>query len=141
MTRKVSDDVNQRVMDLWNDDKTSTEIAAQLDLTRSKVSGIIHRMKAKGFVVTRSPAEPTVPKPRRRRRSPAKPAPAPKQLDLFEQPVGIGIFELKKKSCRWPLKGAVGAAMRYCGETTQEPPYCMCHSALAYTSSIMPRHR
>jgi hypothetical protein len=131
-------ELSLKVIELWNAGNSSGLIADELDMTRSQVSGIIHRLKGRVAIVRgHNPLQskhtdkksPGAPKPEALKKPPPPP-PLPPPVE------GLGIHELKKTSCRWPVAGCKDS-MRYCGATTYEPPYCEHHSLIAYATPVM----
>lgn len=54
-------------------------------------------------------------------------------VEISHQP--IGIFDLNKNTCRWPVDGE-GADTRYCGaqaeSDAEDAPYCAAHASIAF---------
>jgi hypothetical protein len=119
-----------KVIELWNEGKSTGIIAGELGMTRSAVSGVVHRLRGR-VAITRGHRPLTFkrppPRPPRPPKVPKAPEPPP------PPPEGLGIYELKNTSCRWPIEG-VKLSMRYCGVTTYDPPYCEHHSSIAYAA-------
>jgi len=136
---------NEIIAEMWENGKTSGEIAKARGITRGTVMGVIHRFKEKGRVFHRiankavtiaQPQEkvkpmvknlgPIEPKIKVHKPAPA-PIPEPPKLDG-----GITIFELTSKSCRYILGPVNGENTRYCGEPRTSTAYCNQHKALCY---------
>ena len=46
----MTEERNKTIVILWNENKTSSEIAMMLDVTRSTVAGVVNRLRDKGFI-------------------------------------------------------------------------------------------
>jgi hypothetical protein len=150
VVKKNPDALKERVLDLWQEGKSGSEIVALLSpdyaVTRGRVIGIVHRLRAKGVLVVHHEAKPPAP----RVTAPPRPkapwvaalpkflppaAPAPKPAAAVESAVPakpLTIMELTWKSCRWPVGSFSDSdSMTFCGAEATGHTYCREHRLLA----------
>ena len=149
---------HQKVVELWNQNLTGTEIAKEMGLTRNAVLGLIFRLRSRGDVELRhdipvelrKPQPPREPKPKiekpkkvkrenvvvfkPREVSLPKFRPDPAQIVMeFVMPANpITLMELGPNSCRYILSVDTPVGAVYCGEPKAIKSYCMHHASLCY---------
>ena len=141
---------NQRIVSLWEQGRTSGEIATLLGVTRSSVMGVVHRARRDGYVIARAPR--IKPEPEKVTRMPKKPpltavTPPPMKVGspsdaevaaaaraMAQPPAKRNnkpktIMQLGHFDCRWILPNNL-----YCGETAKsaQTPWCEEHYQLVY---------
>lgn len=123
---------------MWAAGATLTEIARDLGVTRSTVSGKKHRLKLPPRREASPPKKRRVPSPHRQPRpNVRKPIIVPERVvsiadaDIpFEQRKSL--LGLTSKTCRWPV-GEPGIDLFFCGAKPDEGcVYCAAHEARAY---------
>lgn len=150
--------MQDKIVALWNENKTGTEIAEALGLTRNAVLGMIFRLRTKGMINVRQkdqdavrkdpdklyrrkvkgakkPKQPK--KPKVERRGAPKPFPVLRggeKTDL-PQPVtpqkAVQLDGLRLGSCRYIVSGS-GPSAFYCGDPKERGSYCAGHAAICY---------
>ena len=125
------------IAEMWENGKSSGEIANILEITRGTVMGVIHRLKAKGKVFHKiSNKTVTIAQiPKKEKPMVKKPKlkvfkPEPETIEIYEG--GITIFDLTSRSCRYILGPVDGEHTRYCGEPKSGKSYCRKHRSLCY---------
>ncbi len=125
-----------RIISLANAGLTRAAIASQVGLTRSAVSGLLHRLD----IFTPAPAKP--PKPARPRRSYTK-AKSSKPLPVMFGKItrhrnlpSVSWADLAVHHCRWPIDNDL-----WCGNSKTDGSYCAGHAALAYRPAVDRQHR
>lgn len=145
---------------MWTNGHSASQIMAALGggLTRSAVIGKVHRLnlpkRAKDVSHTtkaqrtdaRMKREPGTPHANRgqpkanaiiaaaeRRRAPT---PSPEAFDMEDgEPVDVtrlvGVMDLERTSCRWPMGSATGSAQLFCGKHAAAGSYCPEHTKRA----------
>lgn len=145
------DEMNNKIVAMWNANMTSSEIAKALHITRSAVMGRVSRLREKG-VALRSiqKIKPAIKREVKTRRGwVMKKQPKPKSapvisldqftLDIPEPPTDISIMELKENSCRYVIGSDRRRGALYCGKPKARRSYCEEHAKLCYV--IVPLER
>lgn len=71
-----------------------------------------------------------------------EPATGEPSMDTEEAPQGFRLWDLRTRSCRWPLGGTHEHAEFFCGATTVPGcPYCQEHSKRAFARAAAPGSR
>lgn len=149
------DSVVEQIKKLWNSGRSYSMIAGELRLSRSQVSGVIHRLRKSGFDLASRYSKPG-PAPKARPRSTkftqltgksgrrfhgktrTPPAPwidrrpkkeLPKHQDIGRKPYGHGhlLADMDQCQCRWPTGLDDKGRHLFCGERTEAYPYCPGH--------------
>lgn len=145
-----------RLKKLWLEGKSASEIAADLKggVTRNACIAKIHRLglsspdRAKAGNLASGNRKAPKPRPDVRvasngARTYAQPAavPLPPEPVVKAQPRLVGLLELGKGECKWPIGGPEGG-QRFCGLRQHEgTPYCREHAGLAYSNaSALAKH-
>lgn len=132
-------ETEKKIIAKWKDGKTTSQIGADLGVTKSTISGILARLRAKGVDVGREKDE--------RKCVKSKEARAAREEALITPPpppppeVGrITIMDLKRTTCRWPYGDPRQAGgLTYCGsKVTKGCVYCEAHRLKAI-SPYVPR--
>lgn len=131
----------QKVLALWREGKTGTEIANMIGKTRGSVMGIVHRERKKGELGlvrigerNKFPAARPEPKIKNKRilreiRLGVRPPPE------IPQPAfkGLTILDLRSDSCRYIVEESDAWTTLYCGLPKTKGSYCDDHARLCYT--------
>lgn len=144
---------------LWRDGVTASNIGLQLGCTKNAVLGKVHKLKlasrrakqnqpkaqqraagkanADRVRASRSPHGRGLPQPHHvaAKRAEHKPAPilpfdVEDNLDATDVTHLLGIMDLQRNSCRWPMRGE-GRSTLFCGREAHHGPYCPDHSKRA----------
>jgi GcrA cell cycle regulator len=131
-------ETEKKIIAKWKDGKTTSQIGADLGVTKSTISGILARLRAKGVDVGREKDERKCVKSKEARAAreeairnpPPPPAPPPE--------VGrLTIMDLKKTTCRWPYGDARKEGVTYCGSKVMKGcVYCEAHRLKAISPYI-----
>ena len=150
-------ELNAKVKELWNEGKTSTEIAEVLQITRSAVMGRVHRLRAKGEldfrvlptpkqagqkpVTLSEPRKPVMPKSMKGYEGPLikrKYYPAVEKKERAETPPSpdafryVALLDLEEQHCRYIMGQDSHRGAYYCGEPKALHSYCTFHAKLCY---------
>lgn len=149
---KDPEDLNDKIMKMWTEDMTSSEIASQIGMTRGAVMGKVYRLIRRGllFKKTAGKGNITLKQPGVEN----KPAPkqvkklrriSPKYLAVkYDQPPkdGLTILELTENSCRYIIGNQPPEKSVYCGKKKKVGSYCEDHARLCYIpATIKPRDK
>lgn len=160
--KKLSPELVEKLKELWRDQKTGSEIALALGMTRNAVMGMLNRLRVKGELGYRKlEFRGKIPKPRAPR-LPAQNPPAPRVkttvvvdmprvstqtpevlclVPIKETPApdkpgpanGVKLTDLEWYHCRWAIKEVRPKEFRFCGARKKEKSsYCAEHHALVY---------
>lgn len=134
----MKNDMNQKILEMWEQGKSGSEIANVLGVTRSTVLGRINRLRRKHKIEYRA-AKILVKSDRVvRTRDKAKPY---KKLRVFvpvEQVIpkpknSVSILDLQYWSCRYVLGDPKTPLDKiYCGQISEQGSYCKDHAQLCY---------
>jgi GcrA cell cycle regulator len=138
---KHTDDTLKKMVDMWANNYTSSQIAKELCLTRNTVMGMIYRMKLKGLVDPLSHKVVAKPKPEPKRNP--KPVVEKKGVStkrtppIFIKPKPVGhvpltLMQLKNSSCRYAVNDGHASQFLFCGKPKEKGSYCMEHANLCY---------
>lgn len=145
---KHDDKTVSKIIELWKEDKTSGQIAAKLNMTRSAVMGLVGRLRSKGLLEYRDPASKknaTPDEKRNKMRSPYVQNKASKVLPPLP-PVSddispVKLFQLTSKSCRFVINDSRSASdFLFCNKPKKVGSYCEDHHKICYIKSE-PRKR
>jgi GcrA cell cycle regulator len=138
-----TDELIERLKVLWAEGLSASQIADELagKFTRMSVIGKAHRLKLPARKA-REPGPPYLRKPRRRAggvpkppppRPPKPPPPPPTPLPpTVPQMRKLGLFQLKRQHCRWPLGGLLDPPRLFCAADTHDGEvYCPAHMLAA----------
>lgn len=155
----LTNEVKQRILDLWLSGRTSGAIAEELGVTRNSVMGFVHRMKQKGALSDNRKTKKKIEK------SVKAEAPAPavvlpavikqesnvvayskqrfKSIEpdtglhaYFEKPKkGVTMMELGMRSCRFIISAENDPAPIYCGDEIDRSSYCKKRADICFYSS------
>jgi hypothetical protein len=141
MPRKQVTERDEKILKMWNENMTGTEIGAVLGTTRNAILGRLHRLKAYGIDTSKSrPARVTPQRPKTPRVKVAKKeTPKPKTEKIYypprieEQPIsGVTLLQLKPKSCRFIISHEDANVRIFCGKNKERGAYCGNHARLCY---------
>ncbi len=135
---------------LWNKELSTTDIGKKLGFSKNAVVGKAHRLGLK------SRSTSVVKKIKRKRviktkaKAPIKSIIKTKKTSSDKQKINkkttpskiIGIMDLKKEMCRWPLGDPRSSDFSFCGNPTfKSKPYCLTHCTEAYALSAKPKEK
>ena len=127
MQSKLPEELQDRIINLWQKGYSGAEIADDVGLTRNSIIGYISRRRAAGMPLRCSS---------KNRKMPVKP---PKKImSILERKIPIRdrrslkIHELENKSCRF-IVTPIDKPVLYCGAPIVDRSYCKEHLALCYT--------
>ena len=145
--------IDSKIAAMWKAGKTSSEIAWEVQITRSAVMGRVNRMRAKGLLEFRGPANtiktkqarpkepgraamsyktpayPPKPQIRRRKGFDVKPARPVKEAPPLKH---VTLMELTTDHCRYIVGSHQTRGTLYCGEPKEERSYCKAHHSICY---------
>ena len=114
-----------RILKLWKENWSGSQIAHSVGLTRCAVLGHIHRMRHAGVDLARGPVIKRKP-----HMAPLTPAVTP-EPEVNIPPTGrFTLMQLDHTTCRWPFGNPPN--LTFCGQTTETFPYCSEHRLLAW---------
>jgi len=127
------------ILDMWNQDYTSSQIAKELNVTRNVVMGVIARMRKKGLVGFKPRKEVFKPihalrKPplklnnKIKNISPPKPLPKPEPI----KPGAMKFMDLTPFSCRYIVNEGHASTFLFCGMPKEQGAYCANHASICY---------
>lgn len=150
-------EIQRKILALWNQDKTGSHIAFELNMTRNAVMGQLNRLRIKGHIAYRvpqrknngtehltpvtistrapqtiKPKEPSAPKgPNTTELIMAKVI--EKLVPTKKDGLKVPLVALNYRSCRYPVSGKGPSDYLFCGDQRMEgKPYCKEHHALCY---------
>lgn len=97
--------MTDRIVEMWNEGKTSGEIAEALRISRNSVMGAVYRAQAKGLAMKKGPSLPTTAKkqkPPSERRAPSKVIKRVDNKIVVEKRIGPSVTELPKNEVQTP---------------------------------------
>ena len=113
--RKMDDkERNLKMLDLIKSGLSYTEVGKMLGMTKNAVSGMVYRIKNRGWISKPKKLNPNKPKATKMKNIVS--------LDMPETPLGLTIFELKENTCRYMIGNH-----KYCGCTSFKRSYCVTH--------------
>lgn len=134
------------IVEMWNEGKTSQQIADAVGKTRNAVIGIIYRNRNKynlpkrgndtraATAKARKEAQKGTAQ-RRNEKIAIKPLGKPKPRSTSS--CGVQMFDLTKDTCRYPVGHVGDADFHFCGrKPNSSSPYCDRHAQICYN----PRH-
>lgn len=139
-TEMNSDEV--AILALWKAGFSGTEAGEKLGKTKNAIIGVISRLRARGFDVSRaegavSPKEPTPPRPPRTPKMKTIAAPAAPIAPPVQDRTIMGLTAF---TCRYPFGDARSpAGVTYCCERVDKPGttiYCRKHMLACYVQRL-----
>jgi len=118
--------LKQKAVDLWQQNKSSYQIAAELNVSRNAVLGVIKRHREKGATLRGRIDKDGV----RKVTAIQKPRPVERLFDHLEPVVGVTLMNLRHSSCCYII-GEDDATI-YCGRQRARGSYCAEHYSLCY---------
>lgn len=115
-----------KAIELWQQSKTSYEIAAELKVSRYAVLGVIKRHRDKGNDVRCRLVKVGV----KRSKNIQKPKPVEVLFNYPEPVVGVSLMGLRHMSCRFII--AEDESPIYCGKDKVRGSYCADHYSVCY---------
>lgn len=156
----VADQLKLRVIELFNEKRSQSIVAEELQLTRGQVSGIIHRARQKGVFAAivrpklRNGAKEAQPKVAKvKRTTPFREKPRMfstdemvkekrRRLRLVQSDEEVTFEQLQTHHCRFSYGEPRSIDFRFCGKPRWNgAPYCEAHCAVCYTPSHPVRSR
>lgn len=129
--------LKEAVINLWQEGKSSGQIAESLNITRNSVMGIIHRAKKEGLVLRTGPKTVLIEKNIVK----AKPKPIVEEVAVieFEKPQlppkpanGKVLEDLRHGDCRYIISMHDTYGAVYCSDPIERVSYCDAHAKLCY---------
>lgn len=123
----ISKEAREKIIALWQEGKTGSEIAAEINSTRNSVIGFINRERKRGIDLRGAAMSPRKPRVK----------PPKKIVSIFEKRLpaaergSLLIHELTPQSCRFIVSGS-GAESMFCGSGIQAGSYCEKHRKICY---------
>jgi hypothetical protein len=140
----ISSRDKDKIIKMWEDGLSGTQIGEKLGFTRNVIIGIISRLRHKGHVFNRDEKqirEKRLEEEKKNGGVKNQPFRAKKKLsdqtiklEIPEMPVrsgGIDLIDLKRTSCRFIISGE-DTVVRYCGEEQARGAYCAEHYKICY---------
>jgi hypothetical protein len=136
-------DIQKKILQLWETNVPSSEIAKHLGITRNAVMGHLYRMRHAGVPMRQKHPDTKKAAPRpiglkklvRKAPAPVKPTIEEIQKQSDQKPTGkpVPLMQLKSASCRFVVSGVMAKDFLFCNEQ-QKPgsPYCAHHHAICY---------
>jgi hypothetical protein len=140
--------LDQTLIDMWNDDKTGSEIAEALGMSRSAVMGKLYRLRAAKYIEYKTiPVRHKDDTPEKRAKREKRPyrspylgpvVPLPPKPAVTVNTQGIGLMDLRRSSCRFIINDGPAQGFLFCGKEKEKGPYCADHRKLCYVK-VQPR--
>jgi len=132
-------DRDKKMLELWDQGYSASQVGKEINMTRNAVMGRIGRLRKAGFLgyKTKSPPIHRVSK-------------LSKQVDLmraevrdlidkkkqaFKEKNGITLLELTSQTCKYSISGDDASSYRFCGKEPWKNSYCKDHYSLCYIPS------
>jgi hypothetical protein len=133
---KITNEMKARIIELWQQNKTGSEIGEELGITRNSVIGAVYRMRRQGHILS-SHEENKKNFNRKEKKAEAKQKVfrKKKQILLDAKKISkenITMSELKYYSCRYIVKEGNYETTKYCGKKADRCSYCEEHYKLCY---------
>jgi hypothetical protein len=124
------------ILALWKAGLTGTQAGAKLGKTKNAIIGVISRLRARGFDVSRTGGAVPAPKKPRPPRPPRTPKMKPIAAPIAPPVQDRTIMGLTPFTCRYPFGDAhTPEGVTYCCETVERPGitiYCRKHMIACY---------
>lgn len=143
-------EIDEKIMALWADGKTGSEIAEVLEMSRSAVMGKLYRLRAAKYIEYKTvPPKPKndtpvdrASRPKRAYRTPyfGPVVPLSPRKTTILNAVGVRLMELKHSSCRFIVNDGPVQDFLFCGKEKENGPYCAEHRKLCYVK-VQPRKK
>ena len=155
----TSDERKQMIREMWVLNRTGSEIAKAIGISRNAVMGHIHRMVKDGKLSLKDPVKQA--SVRKKVKAPlAFPRPkktvqqifSEKPLDAYFEEIKssavsgtpVTLMELTPSSCRFAVSGKIGSEYMFCNNPIDKVSYCAEHYKMCYTpltrSSVKKRY-
>jgi hypothetical protein len=133
---KITKEMKERIIVLWQQNKTGSEIGEELGITRNSVIGAIYRLRKQGHILS-SHEENKKNFNKEKKKAVAKQRPLPEKKQRIinaKKPSkeNITMSELKYYSCRYILEEGNYETTKYCGKHTYSCSYCKEHYRICY---------
>lgn len=150
-------DFEQKILDLWNKNLSTSLIAAELKVTKNMVCGQVYRMRKRGVSIRpralriegahkrrqiRGSDGGEIISIRPQREAPLldwmfqksqKKQPMPKPREALEaEPINIKFKDLTSMSCRYVVNDGRPENFIFCGALKERGPYCGAHARICY---------
>lgn len=142
MGKELSDN-DKRILALWKDGVSGSDIAQALGVTKGSIMGRLFRLREMGISTERerSPSSPEAKEPKVKAEKKEKVyrtnrihfPPAPRR----RHGSGISILELKRSSCRYIVGWCEEDLHLYCGKEQEQGSYCGAHARLCYNPNAI----
>jgi hypothetical protein len=137
--RQMTEEIRRRIAELWNQGISSSNIAAEVGLTRNSVIGVSYRARQNGLITKKV-------KLQKAEKPPKKIVKKEKIVEEIPEPIielkeyfnegteNCTLLELKYNSCRFIVEQGNHKTTKYCGKPINRESYCSHHYSLCYTS-------
>ena len=127
-------DIETEILRLWEQNIPARQIGAALGITKNAVIGRVNRMRKKGVDIdVRVMPKTSIVK------IPAA-EPIEEELEPLNQ-IGISVFQLTNKTCKFVVDGEHPRYFRFCGDPVTTKSYCKTHHAICYVKVQPKRYR
>jgi hypothetical protein len=148
----LTDAQKEIVIQMWNDNRTSRDIANEVSTTRNAILGFVHRNRK--TCAARSVVPPKDKTPRKRMRPPAKDrSEAQPEQPVYQRYIAreaawlplptsepVAFVDHRAGRCKWPLGDPLDLdVFRFCGAVSGEASYCAGHAELSRPRPKMER--
>jgi hypothetical protein len=132
---KYDDATIKKLIEMWNEKYTSSQIGAELKITRSAVMGMVYRLKQRGLIdpLSHKPVPKPKPEPKEKKIIIRKKRTAP--VFIKPKPVKhmpLTLMQLRTNSCRYVVNEGHASQFLFCGKPQEKGSYCMEHAQLCY---------
>lgn len=145
----MMNDIEAKILELWNQNKSTASIAAAVGKTKGSVCGLLWRMRRRGLVVpTKAEINPRESfrakrheeRDRKIRFDPKiKSQPFErKNRPIPKESLNIGFWKLKAHSCRYVVNDGQPEQFIFCGATKERGSYCAAHAEICYMPPKVP---
>jgi len=137
--RKMTNEIREEILKLWNEGKSGSEIAQILGITRNSVIGVSYRARKNGIISYKKPKEKKAKKVPKKTKVKENIEPIAEEIPevVVVEDNSCSMEELKYYSCRFIVSGDTYETVRYCGERIHTSSYCLHHYKICYYPAKM----
>jgi len=132
---KITKEMKDRIIELWQNDKSGSEIAEELGITRNSVIGAVYRLRKQGHILSShedSKKNPINSQKNNEKKQLVKKPKASPPPPKYTAKKGITMGQLKYSSCRYIVEEGDYNTTQYCGNKIHRCSYCEEHYKLCY---------
>jgi hypothetical protein len=146
-TFKQLSDQDKKILDLWENGHSATEVGNHFNMTRNAIMGRVYRARQAGMLEAKYKIDPETikSKPKKTKKTSQKyvtlkkkTKPLPILPTLEPSPESkkepVGILDLKPSSCRYIVNDNISKPL-FCGSPKKIRSYCKQHADLCYVPS------